>query len=475
MTDPNINDIIRRSARNKSQSLELIEKGIIEIPVQLYDLKNLIKLDLSRNQIVIVDKSIEKLIFLNYLNLSYNRILELPLEMTNLSNLETLIISNNPISEHIKDFNPLWRNSLKEMIDTKKSEEENRLRIANLQKPTLTSKAKVLDKLNNASVTVGMKFKMAIHSKIDKPATDNAISANEKVFRPNTAIKLTSLGKSGEVQSNSKQQQISQIHKKESHNDSYGFDEVNDIPDKEDDNLGIADEAYSKLKSELEQYKERLNLIEKENLDLNSKLAFKEEELSNAKKQSGVNLNTLSPNVTIQQTDESRARTAKRNCNWMDEGKSTKTNFFNAEAKTDDSSSNLIAEQQNTKRLKAEVDRLNSIISDMGKHSQGSSTNSGVLEVNLSEITIAEKLGQGGFAIIHKGTWLYNEVAVKIIFDPKITDDLLDEFNNEIKMLSILRHPSIVSIIATCSKPKLAIVTEYAENGSLFDLLHQNK
>lgn len=481
MSDQIVNDTIRRSARNKAQSLELIEKGIIEIPIQLYDLKNLIKLDLSKNQILVIDKSIEKLTFLNHFNLSYNNISVLPIEMTNLANLETLIINNNPISEYIKDMNPLWRNSIKDMIELKKNEEENKLRIANLHKPTLTSKAKVLDKLANTSVNVGMKFKMAIQNKIDKPVvaqSDHASSfnVNDKIYRPNSAVKLTSLGKSVEANSISKQPQP-QINKKESLNDSYGFDEINDIPDKEDDNVLINDEHLSKYKSEIEHLKRKLNSAEIENNELKSKLAKKEEELTNLTKLSNQsNITNVSPNLTTPQTDESRARTAKRNCNWMEEGKSTKTGgFFNSEVKSDESSSLLVAEQQNNKRLKAEVDRLNSIISDMGKFSQGSSTNSGVLEVNLSEITIADKLGQGGFAIIHKGTWLYNEVAVKIIFDPKITEDLLDEFNNEIKMLSTLRHPSIVSLIATCSKPKLAIVTEFAENGSLFDLLHQNK
>jgi serine/threonine protein kinase len=65
---------------------------------------------------------------------------------------------------------------------------------------------------------------------------------------------------------------------------------------------------------------------------------------------------------------------------------------------------------------------------------------------------------------------------VKIIFDPNVTDDLLAEFNNEIKMLNILRHPNIVLLIGITSKPqKLSIVTEHMENGSLFDQLHRTK
>lgn len=87
-----------------------------------------------------------------------------------------------------------------------------------------------------------------------------------------------------------------------------------------------------------------------------------------------------------------------------------------------------------------------------------------------------EKIGQGGFSMIYKGTWNYMNIAVKVIFDPNVTEDLLNEFNNEIKMLFTLRHPNIILLIGICSKPqKLAIITEYIEFGSLFDVLHRSK
>ena len=97
-------------------------------------------------------------------------------------------------------------------------------------------------------------------------------------------------------------------------------------------------------------------------------------------------------------------------------------------------------------------------------------------EITFEEIEVENKIGQGGFSVIHRGLWRSIPVAVKIIFDPNVTEDLLNEFNNEIKMLSLLRHPNIILLIGICSKPqKLAIITEYVENGSLFDLLHRSK
>lgn len=66
-------------------------------------------------------------------------------------------------------------------------------------------------------------------------------------------------------------------------------------------------------------------------------------------------------------------------------------------------------------------------------------------------------------------------MAIKKIFDPNVTQDLLDEFQNEIDMLSKLRHPNIVLIMGIVSiPPNLSIVTEYLPNGSLFQMLHAN-
>jgi serine/threonine protein kinase len=67
-------------------------------------------------------------------------------------------------------------------------------------------------------------------------------------------------------------------------------------------------------------------------------------------------------------------------------------------------------------------------------------------------------------------------VAIKKIFDPRLTEELLNEIHNEIVMQSILRHPNIALLMGMMPKiPQIVIVFEYVSQGSLFNLLHHKK
>ena len=51
----------------------------------------------------------------------------------------------------------------------------------------------------------------------------------------------------------------------------------------------------------------------------------------------------------------------------------------------------------------------------------------GVREITMNDIEIGEQIGQGGFSVIHKGLLNGTPVAIKKIFDPNITNELLAE------------------------------------------------
>lgn len=93
----------------------------------------------------------------------------------------------------------------------------------------------------------------------------------------------------------------------------------------------------------------------------------------------------------------------------------------------------------------------------------------------MEDIELGEQIGQGGFSVIHMGLLNGSSVAIKKIFDPRLTEELLQEIYNEIVMQSILRHPNIVLLMGVVPKiPNIVIVFEYMP-GSLFNLLHLKK
>ena len=99
----------------------------------------------------------------------------------------------------------------------------------------------------------------------------------------------------------------------------------------------------------------------------------------------------------------------------------------------------------------------------------------GVREISQDEMVLGEQIGQGGFSVIHKGTLNGTPVAIKKIFDPRLTDELLQEIQNEIIMQSILRHPNIALILGVIPQiPNIVIVFELVEQ-SLFKMLHVKK
>eukprot|EP00742_Colponemidia_sp_Colp-10_P002417 GILJ01002577.1.p1 GENE.GILJ01002577.1~~GILJ01002577.1.p1 ORF type:complete len:545 (-),score=81.60 GILJ01002577.1:98-1732(-) len=135
----------------------------------------------------------------------------------------------------------------------------------------------------------------------------------------------------------------------------------------------------------------------------------------------------------------------------------------------------LQAEQRNVRRLRAEVQRLNARLADAEMAGGAVGNNSSGVEVDFSEVETGDRISQGGFSVVHKGVWRGTTVAIKKIFDPVVTDELISELQNEITMLSRLRHPHIILLMGVCTKPpNLAIITEFIGLGSLFDVLHKS-
>ena len=131
-------------------------------------------------------------------------------------------------------------------------------------------------------------------------------------------------------------------------------------------------------------------------------------------------------------------------------------------------------EKMKVNRLENEIQKIKSLKEN--KSYNKNSITQYIHEINFNELKLGKKIGQGGFSEIFETKWYNQKVAIKVIFDPNINENLLDEFNNEIEKLFILRHPNIIALYGICPKSqKLAIVTELANKGSLFDYIHKNQ
>jgi alpha-tubulin suppressor-like RCC1 family protein len=98
-------------------------------------------------------------------------------------------------------------------------------------------------------------------------------------------------------------------------------------------------------------------------------------------------------------------------------------------------------------------------------------------EIGLEEIILEEEIGKGTFGEVKKGKWRKEIVAIKFLKDDMLnTEDNVATFVEECNILKNLRHPHILLFMGACTvAPNFFIVTEFCDNGNLFELLHQNK
>ncbi|KAM9454946.1 serine/threonine-protein kinase SIK2-like isoform 1-T2 [Clarias gariepinus] len=94
------------------------------------------------------------------------------------------------------------------------------------------------------------------------------------------------------------------------------------------------------------------------------------------------------------------------------------------------------------------------------------------LQVGFYEII--RTLGKGNFAVVklarHKVT--KTQVAIKIIDKTRLDASGLEKLNREVKIMKLLNHPHIIQLYQVMeTKNMLYIVTEYANNGEMFDYL----
>ncbi|KAL3632282.1 hypothetical protein CASFOL_025266 [Castilleja foliolosa] len=93
--------------------------------------------------------------------------------------------------------------------------------------------------------------------------------------------------------------------------------------------------------------------------------------------------------------------------------------------------------------------------------------------IDYSELTVGTRVGIGFFGEVFRGIWNGTEVAIKLFLEQDLTAENMEDFCNEISILSRLRHPNVILFLGACTRPpRLSMITEYMEMGSLYYLLH---
>lgn len=97
-------------------------------------------------------------------------------------------------------------------------------------------------------------------------------------------------------------------------------------------------------------------------------------------------------------------------------------------------------------------------------------------ELHVRDMVVQDKIAQGMFGEVFKGKLWGTPVAIKKLYiDESKVGEILQDLENEIEILSKLRHPNVVLYIGASTKfPDIRIVTEWCDRGSLSDLLYDS-
>lgn len=96
--------------------------------------------------------------------------------------------------------------------------------------------------------------------------------------------------------------------------------------------------------------------------------------------------------------------------------------------------------------------------------------------IQRKNFTLDTKLQEGAFGLVYKGTYLHQKVAIKVYKKLENSRFHVHSFLKEVEILSRLRHPDVLLYMGVCiDGDDCFMISEYLENGSLYDHLHGKK
>jgi len=406
---------IRRARRSGATSIDLSNRKLRAWPEGLSALRSIKVLDLSHNELSSLDLSLCQLEALEELNLSNNRLEALPeLNQDNiLPNLRSVDLDGNPMAARLSPA------TLRELMHPPRSQGQSPVQaIRNLLFPSSHSEGLISRGGDRVSI-------VSPYASAHPPQVDQAEEAALRPLRGPSSDEASPPWLRSEA--------------------SLDFDR--------------------KLNHEADQppaWREQQKGLFKEMERLQNRVA--ELEASDSQRPAG-NLQGLAGGSALPSWLQKDTRQ-----NDMNASLPSRRHGLTEDNEAADLRNQLREEQRKSKRLETEVKRLTDRLSerDMTKGAIGSCPHFEIDEAELGEI-----INQGGFSVVHKGTWHSTKVAIKKLFDPKINEELLAEFDNEVGKLEQIRHPNILQLLAVHRKPPaLSLICELVEGGSYFQLLH---
>ncbi|XP_076898928.1 serine/threonine-protein kinase STY46-like [Bidens hawaiensis] len=96
-------------------------------------------------------------------------------------------------------------------------------------------------------------------------------------------------------------------------------------------------------------------------------------------------------------------------------------------------------------------------------------------EIDIRFLQIGERIGSGSCGDLHRGVYVGQDVAVKILRSEALNKTLEDEFCHEVTILRKVNHSNVVRFIGACTtQPHMCIITEYMPGGSVFEYLQKH-
>ncbi|AES59821.2 ACT-like tyrosine kinase family protein [Medicago truncatula] len=98
-----------------------------------------------------------------------------------------------------------------------------------------------------------------------------------------------------------------------------------------------------------------------------------------------------------------------------------------------------------------------------------------VWEIEASCLKYEKKIASGSVSDLYKGTYINQDVAIKVFKNGSLNENMHREFSQETFILSKIQHKNVIKFIGACTKPSFHLVTEYMPGGNMYDFLHIQK